>query len=204
MQSEGQHDLHHGPPSNSTSQPETSSYLSAGPSSRMLPLSKGSTTWMSEARRLCNFKHHRDPPTSRQAQEGGAKDGCNNHADFTACFMARTARTQQVIARKQRPPGIGCLEHSQPTTSESSRTHTTTTTTNPTTTTTSNIYPTTHITTIRKYKLFHPRLRLRITRTHTTKITPSTKVGRLRRAAVSRSHPHDHRRVQRRLRNEAA
>jgi hypothetical protein len=36
----------------------------------------------------------------------------------------------------------------------------------------SSTHPTTHIHTIRKYKSSHPRLRLRITRTHTTKINP--------------------------------
>jgi hypothetical protein len=112
------------------------------------------------------------PRAAVMAREGGARDGRSNHADFTTCFMARIACTQQEIARKQRPPGIGYLKHSQPTTSESSRTHTTTTNNNHTTTTTSSIHPTTHISTIRKYKLFHPCLRLRITRTHTTKITP--------------------------------
>jgi hypothetical protein len=131
------------------------------------------------------------------AREAGAGDGCSNRADFTACFTTKIAHTQQGIARKRRPPGIGCLEHNQPTTRELSRTHITTTTHNHTTTATSITHPTTHISNIRKYKLFHPRLRLRITRTHTTKITPSTKVGRLRRLAVSRSHPHDHWRVQR-------
>jgi hypothetical protein len=70
------------------------------------------------------------------AREGRTGDGCSNHADFTACFMARIAHTQQEIARKQRPPGIGCLEHSQPTTRELSCTHTTNTTNNHTTTTT--------------------------------------------------------------------
>jgi hypothetical protein len=34
--------------------------------------------------------------------------------------------------------------------------------------------------TTRRYKSYHPRTHLRITRTHTTKITPSTKAGRLR------------------------
>jgi hypothetical protein len=105
-------------------------------------------------------------------REGGAGDGRSNHADFTACFMARIARTQQETARKQRPPGTGSLEHNWPTTRESSRTHTTTNNNNHTTTATSNIHPTTHINTFKKYKLFHPRLHLRITRTHTTKITP--------------------------------
>jgi hypothetical protein len=114
------------------------------------------------------------PPRAEvMAREDGVGDGRNNHIDFTACFMARIARTQQEIALKRRPLETGCLEHSQPTTRESSHTHTTTTNNNNhTTTATSSIHPTTHISTIRKYKLFHPRLRLRITRTHTTKITP--------------------------------
>jgi hypothetical protein len=103
------------------------------------------------------------PRAAVMAQEGGVGDGRSNHADFTAYFMARIARTQQETAWKRRPPGTGCLEHSQPTTRESSRTHTTTTNNNHTTTTTSSIHPTTHISIIRKYKLFHPCLRLRIT-----------------------------------------
>jgi hypothetical protein len=106
------------------------------------------------------------------AREGGAEGGRSNRTDFTACFMARIAHTQQEIARKQRPPGTECLEHNQPTTRELSRTHTTTTNNNHTTTATSSIHPTTHTSTIRKYKLYHPRLRIRITGTHTTKITP--------------------------------
>jgi hypothetical protein len=138
------------------------------------------------------------------AREAGAGDRHSNRADFTACFTARIAHTQQGIAQKQRPPGIGCLEHNQPTTRELSRTHIITTTHNHTTTTMSSTHTTTHIRTIRKYKSFHPCLRLHITRTHTTKITPSAEAGRLRRSAVSRSHPHDHQRVQRRLRDEAA
>jgi hypothetical protein len=97
--------------------------------------------------------------------------------------MARIAHTQQETARKRRPPGIGCLEHSQPTTKESSHTHTTTTTNNHTTTTTYNIHPTTHISIIRKYKLFHPRLRLRLRITKTTpkhqsrKTSPSSHIA---------------------------
>jgi hypothetical protein len=113
------------------------------------------------------------------AREAGAGDGCSNYADITACFMARIAHTQQGIARKQRPPWTGCLEHNQPTTRELSRTHIITTTHNHTTTATPNIHPTTHISTIRRYKLYHPHSRLRITQTHTTKITPSTKTRRL-------------------------
>jgi hypothetical protein len=137
------------------------------------------------------------------AREGGAGDGRSNHADFTACFMARIKHTQQEIVQKRRPPGTGCLEHSQPTTKESSRTHTTTNNNNHTITTMPSIHPTMHTNTARKCKSSHPRPHLRITQIHTTQTTPTTKVGRLHRAAISRSHPHDHRRVQRRLRDEA-
>jgi hypothetical protein len=138
------------------------------------------------------------------AREAGAGDRRSNHANITACFMSKTARIQQGIAQKQRPPGTECLGHNQPTTRELSRTHITTTTHNHTTTTTPSIHPTTHISTTRRYKLYHPCSHLRINRTHTTKITPSTKTRRLRRSAISQSHPHYHRRVQRRLRDEAA
>jgi hypothetical protein len=122
------------------------------------------------------------------AREAEAGDGRNNLADITAYFMARIAHTQQWIARKQRPPRTGCPEHNQPTTRELSRTHIITTTHNHTTTATSSTHPTTHIHTIRKYKLSHPRLRLRITRTHTTKITPrlpSWKTSPINRIAES-------------------
>jgi hypothetical protein len=39
----------------------------------------------------------------------GAEDGRSSRADFTACFTAKTARTQQGTARKRRPPETGCL-----------------------------------------------------------------------------------------------
>jgi hypothetical protein len=106
------------------------------------------------------------------ARVTGAGDGRNNRADITACFMAKTARTQRGIAQKQRPPGIGCLGHNPPTTKELSHTHINTTTHNHTTTTTPSIYPTTHISTTRRYKSYHPHSRLRINQIHTTKITP--------------------------------
>jgi hypothetical protein len=108
------------------------------------------------------------------ACEAGAGDGRSNRADITACFMTRIAHTQQGIAQKQRTLGTGCLEHNQPTTRELSHTHIITTIHNHTTTATSSTHPTTHIRTIRKYKSFHPRLRLLITQTHTTttKTTP--------------------------------
>jgi hypothetical protein len=106
------------------------------------------------------------------AREAKVGDGRSNHVDITACFMVRIGHTQQGIARKQRPLGTGCLEHNQPTTRELSHTHIITTTHNHTTTAMSSNHPTTHIHTIRKYKSSHPRFRLRVTRTHTTKINP--------------------------------
>jgi hypothetical protein len=125
------------------------------------------------------------PPRAAAMAPG---DGRNNHTDIIVCFMARNAHTQQVIVRKQRPPGTGCLEHNQPTTRELSRTHIITTTHNHTTTPTSSTHPITHIHTIRKCKSSHPRLYLRITRTHTTKITPrhqSRKTSPISRIAES-------------------
>jgi hypothetical protein len=64
------------------------------------------------------------------AHMAGAGDRHNNHADTTACFMAKTARTQRGIAQKQRPPGTECLGYNQPTTKELSHTHINTTTHN--------------------------------------------------------------------------
>ena len=80
-----------------------------------------------------------------------------------------------------KPLGIGCLGHNPLTTKELSRTHINTTTHNHTTTATPSIYPTTHISTTRRYKSYHPHSRLRINQTHTTKITPkyqNKKIGR--------------------------
>jgi hypothetical protein len=111
------------------------------------------------------------PRATAMARMAEAGDGRSNRADITACFMAKTARTQQGIAQKQRPPGTGCLGHNQPTTKELSRTHINTTTHNQTTTATPNIYPTTHISTTRRHKSYHTRPRLRINQTHTSKIT---------------------------------
>jgi hypothetical protein len=45
------------------------------------------------------------------AHEAGAGDGRTNRAYITACFVAKTARIQQGIAQKQRPPGTECLGH---------------------------------------------------------------------------------------------
>ena len=96
----------------------------------------------------------------------------SRRVDSTVFFMAKTAPTKPETAQKRRPPKTGWHGRSQPTTPELSRTHITMTTHNHTTMAPSSTHPTTHIHTIRKYKSSHPRLRLRITRTHTTKITP--------------------------------
>jgi hypothetical protein len=106
------------------------------------------------------------------ARVAGAGDRRSSRADITACFTVKTARTQRGIARKQRSPGTGCLGHNPPTTKELSRTHINTTTHNHTTTAPPSIYPTTHISTTRRYKLYHPHSRLCINQTYTTKITP--------------------------------
>jgi hypothetical protein len=110
------------------------------------------------------------------------EDGHNNRAGFTAYFTAKTARTRRGTARKRRPPGTGCPGHNPPTTQESSPTHIDTISHNHTTTAPPNIHLTTHTSTTRRYKSYHPlfRLRTRISQTSTTQITPSTKTRRLR------------------------
>jgi hypothetical protein len=122
------------------------------------------------------------PRAAAMARVVGAEDKRSSRADFTTCFTAKTARTQRGTARKRRPPGTGCLGHNPPTTQELSRTHINTTSHNHTTTAPPSIHPTTHTNTTRRYKSYHPhfRLRTRISQTSTTKITPSTKTGRLR------------------------
>jgi hypothetical protein len=103
-----------------------------------------------------------------------AEDGRNSRADFTVCFMAKTARTQRGTARKRRPPGTGCLGRNQPTTQELSCTHINTTSHNHTTTAPLSIHLTTHTNTTRRYKSYHlrSRLRTRISQKCTTQITP--------------------------------
>jgi hypothetical protein len=104
----------------------------------------------------------------------GAEDGRSSRVDFTACFTAKTARTQRGTARKRRPPGTGCLGHNQPTTQELSRTRINTTSHNHTTTTPLSIHLTTHTNTTRRCKSYQPhsRLRTHISRTSSTQITP--------------------------------
>jgi hypothetical protein len=75
------------------------------------------------------------------ARVAGVGNERSNHTNITACFMAKTARTRRGTARKQRPPGTGCLGHNQPTTKEWPCTHINTTTHNHTTTATPSIYP---------------------------------------------------------------
>ena len=103
----------------------------------------------------------------------GAEDGRNSRANFTACFTAKTARTQQGTARKRRPPETGCLGHNQPTTQELSHTHINNSHSH-TTTAPLSIHLTTHTNTTRKYKSYHLHyhLRTRISQTSTTQITP--------------------------------
>jgi hypothetical protein len=103
-----------------------------------------------------------------------AEDGRSSHADFTACFTAKTARTQRGTAQKRRPPGTGCPGHNPLTTQELSPTHINTTSHNHTTMAPPNIHLTTHTNTTRRYKSYHPhfRLRTRISQTSTTTITP--------------------------------
>jgi hypothetical protein len=104
----------------------------------------------------------------------GAEDGHSSRAGFTACFTAKTARTRRGTARKRRPPGTGCPGHNPPTTQELSPTHINTISHNHTTTAPPNIHLTTHTSTTRRYKSYHPlfRLRTRISQTSTTQITP--------------------------------
>jgi hypothetical protein len=124
----------------------------------------------------------------------GAEDGHISRAGFTAYFTVKTARTRRGTARKRRLPGTGCPGHNPPTTQELSPRYINTTSLNHTTTAPPNIHLTNHISTTKRYKSYHPHfhLRTRISQTSTTQITTSTKTGRLRWSAVSRSHSHDH------------
>jgi hypothetical protein len=114
------------------------------------------------------------PRAAAMALVVGAEDGHNSRIDFTACFTAKTARTQQGTAQKQRPPGTGCLGRNQPTTQELSCTHINTTSHNHTTTAPLSIHLTTRTNTTRRNKSYHPHshLRTRISQTSTTQITP--------------------------------
>jgi hypothetical protein len=111
----------------------------------------------------------------------GAEDGRSSRADFTTCFTAKTARTQQGTARKRRPPETGCLGRNQSTTQELSRTHINNSH-NHTTTTLLSTHLTTHTNTTRRYKSYlpHSHLHTRNSQTSTTQTTPSTKTRRLR------------------------
>jgi hypothetical protein len=118
------------------------------------------------------------------------EDGRSSRADFTTCFMAKTARTQRGTARRRKPPGTGCLGCNQPTTQELSRTHINTTSHNHTTTALLSIHLTTHTNTTRRYKSYHlhSRLRTQISQTSTTQITPkhqSKKTSLISRIAES-------------------
>jgi hypothetical protein len=132
----------------------------------------------------------------------GAGDVRRCRADFIACSTAKTAHTLQETAQRRRPPKTGWHGHNQPTTLELSCTHIS----NPlshTTTAPLRIHRTTHTNITRRYKSYLPHTHLH-TSNSTTSTTPSPKARRLRRSVVSRSHPHDHWGVQRRLRHKAA
>jgi hypothetical protein len=104
----------------------------------------------------------------------GVEDRHSSRAGFTAYFMVKTACTRQGTTRKRRPPGTGCPGHNPSTTQELSPTHINTTFHNHTNTALPNIHLTTHTSTTRRYKSYHPhfRLRTRISQTSTTQITP--------------------------------
>jgi hypothetical protein len=102
----------------------------------------------------------------------GAEDEHSNLAGFTACSMAKTARTQQGTAQKRRPPETGCLGLNQPITQGLSRTHTNNSLRH-TTTAPLRIHPTTPTSTTRRYKSYLPRPH-RHTRNTQTSTTPTT------------------------------
>jgi hypothetical protein len=103
----------------------------------------------------------------------GAGDGRISRADFTACSMAKTARTQQGAARKRRPPETGCLGRNEPTTQKLLRTHINNSH-NHITTAPFRIRPTTHTNTTRRYKSYLPNSHrhTRNSQTSTTQTTP--------------------------------
>jgi hypothetical protein len=119
----------------------------------------------------------------------GAGDERNSRAVSTACFTAKTVRTQQGTARKRRPPGTRCLGRNQPTTQELSRTHISNSH-NHTTTAPHNIHLTTLTNTTRRYKSYlpHSHLHPRSSQTSTTQTTPkhqSKKTSLISRIAES-------------------
>jgi hypothetical protein len=130
------------------------------------------------------------PRAAAMARVVGVEDGHSSRAGFTAYFTAKTARTRRGTARKRRPPGTGCPGRSPPTTQELSPTHINTTSRNHTTTAPLSIHLTTHTNTTRRYKSYHLRssLRIRISQTSITQITPkhqSKKTSLISRIAES-------------------
>jgi hypothetical protein len=103
----------------------------------------------------------------------GAGDVRSSRADFTACSMAKTARTPQETAQRRRPQETGWHGRNQPPTLELSRTHIN----NPlrhTTTALLRIHLTTRTNTTRRYKSYlpHSHLHTRNSKTSTTPTTP--------------------------------
>jgi hypothetical protein len=120
--------------------------------------------------------HRQDypPRAAAMARVVGAEDEHSSRAGFTAYFTVKTVCTRRGTSRKRRLPGTGCPGHNPPTTQELSPTRINTTSLNHTTMAPPNIHLTTHTSTTRRYKSYHPhfRLRTRISQTSTTQITP--------------------------------
>jgi hypothetical protein len=119
----------------------------------------------------------------------GAGDVRSSRADITAYSTAKTARTLQETAQRQRPPETGWHERNQPITPELSHTHIN----NPlrhTTPAPLRIHPTTHTNNTRRYKSYlpHPHLHIRNSKTSATPTTPkpqSKKTSPISRIAES-------------------
>jgi hypothetical protein len=112
------------------------------------------------------------------APEGEAEDGRSSRVDYTVCFMARTARTQQGTVQKQRPLGqnVQSAASQQP---EGRRPHISPPPPiNPTTMSNPSIHPTTRTSTVKKCRFCHHRLRItQIYNTITTPKNPSRKTS---------------------------
>jgi hypothetical protein len=116
----------------------------------------------------------------------GTGDVRNHHADFTACFTAKTAPTKPKTAQRRRPPETGWHRRNQPTTLELSHTHISSphhhTSTPPL-----RIHHTTHTNTTRKYKSYLPHLLFHISnnKTSTTPMPRNKRTSSINRIAES-------------------
>jgi hypothetical protein len=116
----------------------------------------------------------------------GAGDVRSRHADFTACYTAKTAPTKPETAQRRRPLETGWHGRNQPTTLELSLTHIS----NPlchTSTAPLRIHRTTHTNTTRKYKsyLLHPHLHTSNNKTSTTLMPQNKRTSPISRIAES-------------------